>query len=348
MRAPVVAWAGGAGGGPTRRWTRRRKSSPRAGYPPSGYQSKLAHPGDSSTTSPGRAAPAARSTASAIEPARTTGAAPANVAAITSAAWPMATTVRSRSGSAAIGARSRPLFSPPAISTTWSKARMATDAACGVVALESLYQRTPSASPTSSMRCGGPTNDARPAATASGPTSPVSSTSAAAARPLVRSWGRARPQRGDGAELALRADEHGVGARPDDAVVGAGGAERDVAGRRRGEVGHHDGVGGEADGDVVGPLLAEDAGLGRRVGVHRDVPVEVVGGQVEPGRGVAAERPGPGQPEARALDDERVDVEVERLDERDVGVAGGHRAHAAGGAASRPPTASWSSCRRCR
>ena len=47
--------------------------------------------------------------------------------------------VRGRA-SAAIGDRSRPLFRPPAISTTWSKARIATEAACGVVALESLNQ----------------------------------------------------------------------------------------------------------------------------------------------------------------------------------------------------------------
>ena len=187
-----------------------------------------------------------------------------------------ATTARMRPGSAAIGARSRPLFSPPAMSTTWSKARIATDAACGVVALESLYQRTPPASPTSSMRCGGPTNDASPAATASGPTSPVSSTRAAAARPLVRSWGSARRS------AATRRERPGgptstAPARPGDVVVGAG--QRRTCGGGPGaarEVGHHDRVGGEADGDVVGALLAEDARLGGLVGGHRGVPVEVV------------------------------------------------------------------------
>ena len=120
---------------------------------------------------------------------------------------------------------------------------MATDAACGVVAFESLYQRTPSDSPTSSMRWGGPTNEASPAATAAGPASPLSSTSAAAARPFVRSWGNARRRRGDRAELALRAGEHGRRAVPGDVVVGAGQAERALAGRGASQVGHDDGIG---------------------------------------------------------------------------------------------------------
>ena len=47
-------------------------------------------------------------------------------------------------------------------------------------------------------------------------------------------------------------------------------------------------------------------------------------GQVEPHRGVAAELLGGRQPEARALDDERIDVEIERGDQRHVRVAGGH------------------------
>ena len=43
------------------------KSSPRAGYPPSGYQSKLAQAGDSKTVSPARAQSAAASTAACID-----------------------------------------------------------------------------------------------------------------------------------------------------------------------------------------------------------------------------------------------------------------------------------------
>ena len=180
-------------------------------------------------------------------------------------------------------------------------------AACGVVALESLNQATPPASPTSSMRCGGPTNEASAAATDVTSASPVSSTSAAAARPLVTSWGRLR--RIDAtAAISPCGDEQ----RPVlDAVVGAGRGERDVAARRAGEVAHHLGVVGETDGDVVGALVGEDLALGGGVGRQRAVPVEVVGGQVEPRRASAAEVLGPRQAEARALDDEGVDVEVD-------------------------------------
>ena len=63
------------------------------------------------------------------------------------AASPTATTARTRRGSAPIGDRSTPLRLPPAISTSESKARIAADAACGVVAFESLNQRTPSRLP---------------------------------------------------------------------------------------------------------------------------------------------------------------------------------------------------------
>jgi hypothetical protein len=52
------------------------------------------------------------------------------------------------------------------------------------------------------------------------------------------------------------------------------------------------------------------------------VPVEVVGGEVEPRRHLRAQARGPGQAEAAALDDERIDVEVEGVDERRLGVAG--------------------------
>ena len=256
----------------------------------------------------------------------------------------MATTARRRPGSAAIGARSRPLFSPPAMSTTWSNARIAADAACGVVALESLNQRTHPSSPTSSMRCGGPTNDARPAATASGPTRPASSTRAAAASPLVRSWGSARRKRGDRRERALRADEIATG----DVVVGAGRRRTCDAGREPAEVGHHGGIVGEADGDVVGSLLGEDPRLGGLVGGHRGVPVEVVGRQVEPRGGVATEALGPREAEARALDDEGIDVEVEGGDEWHVGVAGSRPTARRRRRASRRPTASSSSCRPSR
>ena len=46
--------------------------------------------------------------------------------------------------------------------------RIAAAAAWGVVALESLYQATPSSVPTCSMRCGGPVNEPSAAAIAVG------------------------------------------------------------------------------------------------------------------------------------------------------------------------------------
>ena len=176
----------------------------------------------------------------------------------------------------------------------------------------------------------------------------VSSTSAAAARPFVRSWGSRRRRLATGAELAGRADEHASSDRPFDAVVGVGRAERDVTSRSGGESPHHLGVAGEADRDVVGTLVGEDLVLGVAVGVHRAMPVEVVGSEVQPRRGLAAEPLGEREPEAGALDDERVEVHVDRRHERNLGVAGRHRAACLRRPASRPPTASWSSCRRCR
>jgi hypothetical protein len=82
------------------------------------YQSKLAQAGDNNTTSPGRAAPAARSTASDMDAAVSTGAIPVNTAAMIGAVSPMAMTARMRCGSAASPERSTPLSEPPAMSTT--------------------------------------------------------------------------------------------------------------------------------------------------------------------------------------------------------------------------------------
>ena len=114
------------------------------------------------------------------------------------------------------------------------------------------------------------------------------------------------------------------------AIVGRGLTERDAAAWRRRQVGDHRRVAGEADGHVGGALIGEDLGLRRRVGLHRLVPVEVIGRQVEPRRRLAAEVLGPGQPEARALDDEDVDVEVDRLDEGHVGISCGNGPHPRG------------------
>ncbi len=208
----------------------------------------------------------------------------------------------------------------------WSKPSIAAAAACGVVAFESLNQATPPASATSSMRCGGPTNDASAAADRGGVGEPGLEHEGGGGEAVGDVVGQAAPHRRDRGDLAARRHQHTVL----DAVVGTVASERDVTAGCDGEVAHHLGVVGEADGDVAGALVGEDPGLRRRVGRQRAVPVEMVGGEVEPRRGGAAEALGPGQAEARALDDEGVDVEVDGGDERDVGVAGGDGAHAGG------------------
>ena len=114
-------------------------------------------------------------------------------------------------------------------------------------------------------------------------------------------------------------------------VVGVRTPERDVARRRVVEVAHHDRIVDESDRHVRRPLEVEQARLGRLVRGRRAMPVEVVGRQVEPERGVAAELLGPRQAEAAALDDVGVELHLERVDERNVGVAGGDRAQAGGG-----------------
>jgi hypothetical protein len=146
-------------------------------------------------------------------------------------------------------------------------------------------------------------------------------------KPVGDVVGQAAPHRRDRRDLATRGDQRTVL----DPVVGAVAGERDVATRRESEMMHHRGVVGVADRDVARELVGEDASLGGRVGRQRPVPIEMVGGEVEPGRGVGAEALGPGQTEARALDDEGVEiVEADSGDERDVGVAGSDRAHPGG------------------
>ena len=49
----------------------------------------------------------------------------------------------------------------------------------------------------------------------------------------------------------------------------------------------------------------------------------MIGREVQPDGGVGAESSGPGQPEAAAFDDERLQVGVDRIDERHVGVPDG-------------------------
>ncbi len=60
------------------------------------------------------------------------------------------------------------------------------------------------------------------------------------------------------------------------------------------------------------------------------MPVQVIRCQVEPRRGLGTERRRPCQPEARALHDERLDVEVDRIDQWRLGVPGVDRADTTG------------------
>ena len=126
-----------------------------------------------------------------------------------------------------------------------SKPRIAVSAACGVVALESLYQRDP-AGLADQLDAVGRAVERRPApaATAVGVGQPGSSTSAAAASALVTSWGSARRIVATLGERARRADElrrRRRGSRRPSApkVTCRPGA--------RGEVAHHDRVVGVAD-----------------------------------------------------------------------------------------------------
>ena len=95
--------------------------------------SRLAHPGESNTVSPGRAQSAAMATARSRVPASMmcSGSTPAEVKTATSvgAVEPIAITAANRAGSAAIDDRSTPLSAPPAMSTMCSKDRIAATAA---------------------------------------------------------------------------------------------------------------------------------------------------------------------------------------------------------------------------
>ena len=113
-----------------------------------------------------------------------------------------------------------------------------------------------------------------------------------------------------------------------DVVVGAGRSERHRSCRRGSEAVHHDGIVDETDRDVLGALIDPDPRLGGLVGLHRPVPVEVIGCQVEPGSALGTERRGPGETEAGALDDEGVEVHHDRVDQRGRGVPGIDRSQA--------------------
>ena len=164
--------------------------------------SLLAQPGASSTVSPGRAIEAAAATActmalvsvAAIIRTGTSGACRASEPAITSRSIPSSTAARSRAPCAVTrSSKVVPLAWPPAIQTTLPAGssgavepneRSAASAACGLVALESSTQRTPSRSVTVWILCDPRVTLRRPSRTATGST-PNERARAAAASALA-------------------------------------------------------------------------------------------------------------------------------------------------------------------
>ncbi|CAB4585731.1 unannotated protein [freshwater metagenome] len=88
----------------------------------------------------------------------------------------------------------------------------------------------------------------------------------------------------------------------------------------------HHGVGDHSDGHVAGTHVAPDAGLGRLVGRHRRVPIQMIRSEVQPRRRLGAERLDECEAEAGGLHHEHVDVHVECLHQRNVRVAARDRA----------------------
>ena len=123
------------------------------------------------------------------------------------------------------------------------------------------------------------------------------------------------------------------GLQPEPARGGPAGGERHRGAGGVGDVGRHHRVVGAVDRPVVGALVGPDLGLGLGVGGQAGVPVEVVGGEVEPGAGLEVQGPGEAELEAGQLDHHRVGrVAVEHgVDQRQPDVAGGHRLDPRGG-----------------
>ena len=212
----------------------------------------------------------------------------------------MATTALSRRSSATRSCRSTPLFRPPAMSTTDSKPATAALVAWGVVAFESSYQRTPSRSATSSTRWGRPLNPRSPTATASGST-PSETAMADAARALRRSWGNGL-HNSSTPSSGIPGHDQPVAV---DAVVPP--ADRHRVGRR---MTGDDGIVEIGDRHRSGCPVPPDAGLGRLVGRQVGVDVEVIGGEVQPGRHLWAPPGGVPEPERGRLHDEARRVRI--------------------------------------
>ena len=123
--------------------TRAAKSSPRAAYEV--YQSKLAHPGDRITASPGRARRAAAAHRLGHVAAVSTGTRPEKALGHLTCRLPYRDHAPDRRHHLAQRLQVETLVAPPAMSTTEAKPATAARTDAGVVALESSYQVTPSA-----------------------------------------------------------------------------------------------------------------------------------------------------------------------------------------------------------
>ena len=254
------------------------------------YQSKLAQAGDSSTASPARARPARRLDRVVHRPGPVTGTRArrrANASATSSAASPMATTARTCVATSASGREVEALVAAAGdqhdvVEAADGRGRGVRRRGLRVVVPLDPADAGHQLDPVRGAAERRPGRRRRPSTVAT----PASSTPAAAARALVRSWGRRAAQVGHARQRALGPD----GAGAVDAVVGRRSPKVTWRPGRDGEPGHDDRVVGVADGRVVRPLVVPDAGLGRLVAAMRAVPVEVVGGEVEPHRGLGRKR----------------------------------------------------------
>ena len=178
--------------------------------------------------------------------------------------------------------RSRPLLRPPAISTAGVEARHGGQHRTGRGRLGVVVEPHPVASPTSSTRWGSPRNaEQRPAASLG--VAPPPAAVASGAQGVDQVVGHAP---GELVHLGHRSPVRArPGPRPPAGSRRAPSPKvRTVAPRARGSGrrGAHHGVVGVGHGHVAGPAVGPQPGLGGAVVVDGGVPVEVVGGEVEP------------------------------------------------------------------
>ena len=193
------------------------------------------------------------------------------------------------------------------------------------VPFESLIQRTPSSSRTSTMRCGNPANDPKAICTltSSTPTARAASHAASAfstfAVPSSFSDARGMRRSCPSRQRTRSSPSRNAPSSIDFALEKAPHARLRIARRSAA-------IGGVDDGDVVRLLIAEDAVLGRGVRVERGVAIHVIGRDVQQQRDVGAEGVDRLELERRQLQDVGArPFEIERGDQRLADVAGHDR-----------------------